>query len=123
MNNPVPLCLYFGKYKGVPLPDVPSDYLAWALRTVRLSSGIRQAIAAELASRGAVVPPPPPPNPNACWLGPCPRCRCREVNYRWHQFAGGVMQVRASCRRCGTGLGTAPRVPPFTTEADRHASA
>jgi hypothetical protein len=34
---------YFGRHKGKPLNEVPSDYLAWALRTVRLSSGVRAA--------------------------------------------------------------------------------
>ena len=35
--------LWFGKYREVPLPDVPTSYLRWALANVRLSSGIRQA--------------------------------------------------------------------------------
>jgi uncharacterized protein (DUF3820 family) len=30
--------LYFGKYKNRPLPEVPGDYLAWALRTLRLTA-------------------------------------------------------------------------------------
>ena len=41
--------LYFGKYRSLPLLQVPSDYLAWALRTVKLSGGMRQAVAGELS--------------------------------------------------------------------------
>ena len=37
--------LPFGKHKGVPLPDVPLSYLQWLLREVKLSYGLRAAVA------------------------------------------------------------------------------
>src|SRR5262245_6485233 len=113
--------LYFGKHKGQELSEIPSGYLTWALRTVKLSSGIRQAVASELARRGAAVPPPAT-NPAAGWRGPCSGCGCKAIDYRWHEFSNGTKQIRASCSRCHAWLGTAPRVEPYTTEADRNAS-
>src|SRR6266508_761495 len=120
-DQPAGPCLWFGKHKGIPLPDVPTDYLLWALATVKLSSGIWAAAVAELASRG-IQPPLRRESPSACWRGPCHRCGDRQVNYRWHEYRNGVRQVRASCARCGQQLGHAPRTSPYTDEADRHAS-
>ena len=51
--------LPFGRHRGKLLPDVPSDYLAWLLRAVKLSRGLRDAVAAELVGRGVAAPPPP----------------------------------------------------------------
>jgi hypothetical protein len=47
---------WFGRHKGEPLSAVPSDYLVWALSTVRMSRGFRAAVEAELAARGVAVP-------------------------------------------------------------------
>jgi len=119
-ERPSTACLWFGKHKGVPLPEVDTGYLQWALRTVKLSSGIRQAVAAELERRGATVPPPAV-NENACWRGPCGRCG-GSVRYEWQEFSNGTKQIRATCRACGGSCGHAPRVEPFITEANRNAS-
>src|SRR5262245_37173003 len=102
--------LYFRKHKGQPLPEVPADYLHWALRTVKLSSGIRAAVTAELERRG--LTPPPLPAPTGCWKGPCPHCHCRVISYHWHQHSNGVRQVRSTCARCRAFLGIAPRLVP-----------
>jgi hypothetical protein len=54
--------LYFGLHRNKPLAEVPSDYLAWALRTLdRLPTRLIKAIRAELDRRGA--PPGLPANP------------------------------------------------------------
>src|SRR5262249_32519364 len=111
--------LPFGKRKGEPLAAVPTSYLQWSL-TVKLSTRLRSAAAAAVQARGVAVPAPPARA--GCWAGPCPRCACPEVDYRWHEFRNGTRQVRASCRRCGGSLGHAPLTEPYTTEADRAAS-
>ena len=42
----------FGKYRDIPLDEVPGDYLAWAYRTVDFRSEyLRHAIAAEMMRR------------------------------------------------------------------------
>jgi hypothetical protein len=51
------LTLPFGKHKGRPLGDVPGDYLRWMLRECKLSSGLRAAVGAELATRAPTLTP------------------------------------------------------------------
>jgi hypothetical protein len=51
----------FGRYKGQSLEDIPSSYLAWALRTCDLDPWLEQEIKDELESRRPRRPPPPPP--------------------------------------------------------------
>lgn len=107
--------LPFGAHKGRPLPDVPADYLRWALAECKLSSGLYAAVAAELARRGLPVPPPPPPKPP-------PACACcgpaGKVRYRWSADRLGRPHIRAECRRCRRFLGLAPQVEPYTQLAD-----
>jgi len=110
--------LPFGRHRGKLLPDVPSDYLAWLLRAVKLSRGLRDAVAAELVGRG-VAAPPPPALP-AQGGGAC--CAGRRYRHRWMDDRRGRRQIRRECDGCGTGLGFAPQVEPFTTEADAAAS-
>jgi hypothetical protein len=110
--------LWFGKWKGSDIRDVPGDYLAWALRTVRLSSGVRQAIAEELRGRGVAVPPLPPPLPPPA----CYRCGGVQLRHSWFEDRLGRRQVRRECDRCGQSLGFAPCVSPYTDEADRRVS-
>jgi len=110
--------LPFGKHKGQALPTVPAEYLTWAIRTVRLSSGLQRAVAAELARRGVDAPrPPPPPDPGPCW-----RCGGLQYRCRWTEDRLGRRQVRRECANCGTWRGFAPRRAPFTDEADAAAS-
>src|SRR5262245_32538541 len=98
--------LPFGKYGGRQLTAVPSAYLLWALRTVKLGSGLRAAVASELQRRGvAVTVPPLPEPPPSCW-----RCGGTDLEYTWQQFRNGDMQVRRGCKRCGKSLGFAPQV-------------
>jgi hypothetical protein len=114
-------CLWFGRHKGKPLSEVDTGYLKWTLATVKLSSGTRAAVEAELSARG-VACPPAPPRPRPCWMGPCHRCGCAVVQYRWLEQRDGRRQVSARCSRCGASLGIAPRTPPYTTETDVAAS-
>jgi hypothetical protein len=109
----------FGRHKDEPLPTVPTDYLRWALATVKLSSRLRAAVIAELNRRG-VVPPPLPRRPAP--VLPCPRCRSEEVTYAWIQDKIGRRQIRRSCSRCGGSLGFAPQVEPYTTLASAGSS-
>jgi hypothetical protein len=111
-NAPV---LPFGKHAGVPLPSVPSSYLAWLLREAKLSTGLRSGVADELQRRG-IAPPEPPP------LQPVPTCCSREALVHWHQDRLGRKRVRAQCRTCSRSLGFLPTVAPFTAMADAAAS-
>jgi hypothetical protein len=106
--------LPFGKHKNEPLAAVPTDYLRWALATVKLSSGLRAAVAAELTRRGITPPPPPPSAP----VSPCERCSSKEVTFAWIQDKIGRRQIRRSCGRCGGSRGFAPQVEPFVTLAN-----
>lgn len=107
--------LPFGKHKNQPLDEVPTGYFLWMFREgVKLSSGLRAAVAAELQARG--VPAPAPPSP-------CNRCGCPAVKHSWTECCNGTRQVSRNCARCESFRGFAPRIAPFTTEADAAASA
>jgi hypothetical protein len=107
--------LPFGRYNGVPLAAVPSDYLASLIGQVKLSSGIRATVAAELSSRGHPLPPAPPPRP----IVPCRRCGpSAGVTLHWQQLRNGQRRLRAECRRCGRFLTYPPSVEPYTTIAN-----
>jgi hypothetical protein len=109
-------CLPFGRWKGRALGEVDVSYLQWVAHEVKLSTGIRAAVEAELQRRGVAVPEGPPPAP------PPSCCGSSELRYTWHQFSNGTMQVRRSCPRCGRSLGFAPRQSPYTDYADASAS-
>jgi hypothetical protein len=58
----------FGKYKGLLVEDVPTDYLEWMLETCRLRYSLREAVQCELTARlsraqgdrhRGTEPPPP----------------------------------------------------------------
>jgi hypothetical protein len=106
--------LPFTRYKNVPLPDVPTDFFQWLLRTVHLSSGLRAAVCAELARRGVEAPPAPPPQPRTC-----PKCGpAAPVGYAWFRDSLDRAHIRARCLRCGGSLGNVPQVQPFTSMVD-----
>ncbi len=56
---PRPFRLPFGRYRGLPLSQIPADYLLWVLRVVKLSRGLRAAVSDELACRDMFPPLPP----------------------------------------------------------------
>jgi hypothetical protein len=114
----VSLCLPFGRHKDKPLGEVPADYLRWALRECRLSSGLHLAVSEELRRRGIDVPPPPPPRP----LRRCPDHPQAALVCRWFEDAQGRRRIRADCSRCQRYADYPPVVPPYTTEADKNAS-
>jgi antitoxin component of MazEF toxin-antitoxin module len=108
--------LYFGKYKGQSLRDVPRDYLAWALANVKLSYGLRVAVRAELLARGvdpARLPPEPEARPPRCR-----HCGCTDARRYWHELSGGGRAVRADCRRCRRLVGFLPQSPGNVAAAD-----
>jgi uncharacterized protein (DUF3820 family) len=118
-TKPTPTVLPFGKHKGQPLADVPGDYLAWLTRTCKLSSGLRSAVAQELARRGLRVPPAPSPRP----IRPCDRCGPGAgVIVHWQELRSGTKRLRVDCRRCGAFLTYPPMVSPYTTMADANKS-
>jgi hypothetical protein len=111
----------FGRHKGVPLQEVPASYLEWAARTLKLSSGLRAAVAGELERRGRKVPLPPPGE----WdrpPGPCRECGCPDVLYAWAEDRLGRKRIRAECAGCRRSRGTPPSRPPYSTAADAAAS-
>jgi hypothetical protein len=110
--------LPFGMYKGLSLTEVPDGYLAWLLREVKLSSGLHNAVTNELTRRGVSVPAPPPPRPpRRCYWHP----NARPV-LRWDEDSLGRRSILATCPVCDRLVDRPPRVPPYTTEADAHAS-
>jgi hypothetical protein len=110
--------LPFGKHRGKPPSAVPSDYLSWLLRTVKLSTGLRAAVRGELVSRGVALPPEPPPPPEPS----CQRCGKVPLVYGWAQDRNGNRRIRRECSRCGAWLGVAPLVPEYIARADANAS-
>jgi hypothetical protein len=94
----------FGKHAGWLLEDVPSSYLAWALRTCdNLDDWLREAIEEELECRAPPRrrnprpgpppgPPPPPPPPPAVLAGVIDRWHRRLVMLH-HPDRGGSTEV------------------------------
>jgi hypothetical protein len=91
-----PMIMPFGKHKGQPLAEVPSEYLRW-LTTIKLSPGLRTAVHTELAERGEKVPPAPlAKKPH------CRRCGGHLLCLTWQELGGaGGRAIRADCLRCG----------------------
>jgi hypothetical protein len=94
---------------------VPTDYLQWALRTLKLSSGLREAVVAELRGRGIFVPPQEPP---AWVVRPCHRCGDTDYLGFWMQDRRGLKRIQLECATCSTFLGFPPSRPPFSDLAD-----
>jgi hypothetical protein len=108
--------LSFGKYRFTPLDEIPIDYLRWAIRECKLSSGLRAAVANELTRRGIETPPAQLPHiPN------CPRCGNTIRDFVWQQDATGGRRIRVECPACRRFILWAPLLPEFIAEADRHA--
>jgi hypothetical protein len=108
----------FGKHQHTPLDEVPGDYLSWLLRNCKLSSGLRSAVAEELARRGVEAPEDKPVQiPN------CTRCGNTIRDFVWQQDATGGRRIRVECRDpgCRKFIMWAPLLPEFIAEADRHA--
>jgi hypothetical protein len=111
--------LPFGKHQGRPLPEVPPDYLKWLLRACKLSSGLRDAVAGELQSRGLEAPPQAPPRP----VAPCRDHPGAGVHYRWQEDRAGRKHIRAECASCHRFLTFPPVRPAYTGLADAASSA
>jgi hypothetical protein len=81
----------FGKHKGEYLCEIPADYLRWVLlNCTRISAYLRQAIATELAGRGAPPPPgPTPPSNQVALTSALVRTWPREMIMRFHPDRGG----------------------------------
>jgi hypothetical protein len=92
--------LPFGRHKGAALANVPTPHLAWAIRTVRLSSGLRAAVRTELTSRPDC--PSDLPDEPAPRTPQCRRCGGVELRLAWQGLSRGTGRViRGDCRRCG----------------------
>jgi uncharacterized protein (DUF3820 family) len=95
----------FGKYEGKPLSEVPSDYLCWVFGgKERLSTGIHNALVAELERRG--VKPPKPARPVRQ-----PQCKDHPqggFTCRWQTDSLGRKHIRAECAVCKRYLGFVP---------------
>jgi hypothetical protein len=103
--------LPFGKHKDKALSAIPADYLQW-LTTIKLSSGLRLAVADELRGRGVTVAEATPPPPQ------CMRCKERtRISYSWHEDSLGRRRIKRTCG-CGASLAFAPHTEPFLSLAD-----
>jgi hypothetical protein len=109
------MILYFGRHRGkaVSDPSIDPGYLAWALRTVKLSGAMQTAIAEELTARGCNAPEPP-----AWVVSPCHRCGDTDSLGFWMQDRRGLKRIRLECATCSTFLGFPPSRPPFSDLAD-----
>jgi hypothetical protein len=117
-NRAVPV-LPFGEYKDKPLAEAPSHYLVRVHGTCKLSSGLCAAVTDELARRGVRVTAPAPPRP----LRTCPCHPDTKPICFWAGDSLGRRMIRAECRICRRPVDHPPCVPPYSTEADAHASA
>lgn len=106
--------LPFGKHKDEPLEQVPTDYLAWVVRTCKLSSGLYAAVADELKRRGQEAPPAPLARVPKCSDHPAADFRCR-----WREDSLGRKHIKAECVECGRSLGFVSIVPQYAAMADR----
>jgi hypothetical protein len=102
--------LPFGKHKGAPLVDVPTAYLDWALREVKLTSGLRAAVTAELQRRGV--------RPPAAAVRPEPVCCRAGLSYTWGRDSLGRPIIRRWCAACGRCLGLAAQAGPALEAAN-----
>jgi hypothetical protein len=112
-----PVSLPFGRHRGWPLGEVPTDYLLWLLRTCKLSTGLQAAVRAELLSRPNCPPqldPEPGPGPVRCR-----RCGGTDLRLYWQQLAGaGGRAIRADCRRCRRFVAFVPQTAANVAAAD-----
>jgi hypothetical protein len=107
--------LPFGKYRNQPPESVPTDYLWWFFNNCKLSTGLRWAVRAELASR----PDCPHLTPESEPVSPrCQRCGNDELSVIWHEQRGGVRLPRADCPRCGRFVTFLPLLPENVARAD-----
>ncbi len=111
--------LPFGAHKGLPLSEVPTNYLGWLLAApgVHLGSGLRAAVRAELLAR----PDRPAQVPAEPEARPTPPCRCggTEVRLSWQALKDGRRAIRRECAACHHWLvGFAPMTPANVALAD-----
>lgn len=97
---------HFGRHKNRPLANIPGDYLLWALKTVKLTSRLREAVRPELTRRGAKVPASPPASPRAC-----PQCGGMDIQATWRTASNGALHIRGTCHDCGAWCGSLPQTP------------
>ena len=45
--------MLYGKYEGVPLTDIPADYLSWVINSTKRESPFKSAVRKELVRRKA----------------------------------------------------------------------
>jgi hypothetical protein len=114
--------LFFGKWKGVDLPQVPTDYLLWVIDNCRLSTGIHAAVALELSHRGIPIPAPPLTQPPECQ-----RCRRKgrpsgSYTCTWQEQRNGERRIRASCGTCWGFLTFLPERDPYLSMANSWSS-
>lgn len=101
--------MWFGKYKGELLTDVPKSYLQWCLRTMKFKSRphdkalLEMAVSGELAESQAADKPlalEPPPEHRVAGRGKLDSpCKCGSDNYVDVTISGG--RTRRDCAGCG----------------------
>jgi hypothetical protein len=108
----------YGKHRGRPLRDVPTDYLCWALATCdNLSAGLRAAIRADLEGRPDCHALPPDPEPVVLR---CRHCGSTRLRLGWQTLRGtGRRAIRRECKRCGRFCDFASQTPENVAAAER----
>jgi hypothetical protein len=83
----------FGRYRGLPLADLPADYLAWLDALPDLQPRLRAAVSREQARRRGRTHAPPRaqgPMPDGTVCAEIVSAGLRSVARRYHPDAGGT---------------------------------
>jgi hypothetical protein len=108
--------LPFGRHRGEPLGQVPTDYLEWFLKTCKPSAGLRAVIRAELSARPDA--PRDLPSEAEATVVSCQSCGSGNVAVSWHEHRDGRRAIRGDCRDCRKCIGFLPQTAANIALAD-----
>ena len=90
----------FGRFKGLPVTELPTEYLVWLLRAVDLREPLRSALRVEATARGLTGDPGPALAPGRAWAEDLIGAGLRVLARQHHPDAGGdvrtMQQVNAA---------------------------
>jgi hypothetical protein len=88
----------FGKFKGVPVDELPQDYLNWLWTGIDLREPLRSAVARVLFPECGPVDEPAIPDKDIV------RHVYRRLAYRWHPDHGGSTEAMQAINQFYTEL-------------------